>query len=80
MHAPARRSSTALALNPGYGYGRAVLGASAGNLAGGFVGRPMLVPAAEPTVDNWIAEMDEKGIDGAALVEDARALVEKHSN
>ena len=36
--------------------------------------------AAEPTVANWIEEMDGKGIDGAALVEDARALIEKHSN
>jgi TRAP-type C4-dicarboxylate transport system substrate-binding protein len=36
--------------------------------------------AAEPTVESWIAEMNEKGIDGAALVEDARALVEQHSN
>ncbi len=27
----------------------------------------------------WIAEMDAKGLDGAAMVEDARALVTKHS-
>lgn len=36
--------------------------------------------AAGPTVDAWIAEMNEKGVDAAALVEDARALIEKHSN
>ena len=66
MHAPARRSSTALALNPGYGYGRAVLGASAGNLAGGFVGqlvasvvapRPPEVTADVPD-EAWDAHME----------------------
>lgn len=36
--------------------------------------------AAEPTVVNWIEEMDGKGIDGAVLVEDARALIDKHSD
>lgn len=35
--------------------------------------------AAQPTIDNWIAEMDAAGNDGAALVEQARALIEKHS-
>lgn len=35
--------------------------------------------AAQPTIDNWIAEMDAAGNDGAALVEEARALIEKHS-
>ncbi len=34
--------------------------------------------AAAPVVDRWIADMDGKGIDGAALVEQARALIEKH--
>ncbi len=33
--------------------------------------------AAEPTVDAWIAEMSGKGIDGKALVADARAMIEK---
>jgi len=35
--------------------------------------------AAAVTRDDWIAEMDEKGLDGAALVERANALLEKHS-
>jgi len=34
--------------------------------------------AAKPVVDRWIADMDSKGIDGAALVEQARALIKKH--
>lgn len=34
--------------------------------------------AAEPVVERWIADMDSKGIDGAALIEQARALIEKH--
>ena len=34
--------------------------------------------AAAPVVDRWIADMDGKGIDGAALIEQARALIEKH--
>ena len=34
--------------------------------------------AAEPVVERWIADMDGKGIDGAALIEQARALIEKH--
>jgi TRAP-type C4-dicarboxylate transport system substrate-binding protein len=36
--------------------------------------------AAAPVVDKWIAEMNGKGIDGAMLVEDARALVEKYAS
>lgn len=35
--------------------------------------------AAAPTVDAWIAEVSEQGIDGAALVEEARALIAKYS-
>ena len=35
--------------------------------------------AAAPVVEEWVAEMKGKGIDGKALVEDARALVEKYS-
>lgn len=34
--------------------------------------------AAEPVVDRWVADMNEKGIDGAALIEQARALIKKH--
>ena len=34
--------------------------------------------AAEPVVERWISDMDGKGIDGAALIEKARALIEKH--
>ncbi len=35
--------------------------------------------AAQPVIDEWIAAMDEAGADGAALVEQARALIAKHS-
>jgi TRAP-type C4-dicarboxylate transport system substrate-binding protein len=35
--------------------------------------------AAAPLVDGWVAEMTAKGKDGKALVEEARALVEKYS-
>jgi len=31
--------------------------------------------AAQPVIDRWIADMEAKGIDGAALVEKARALI-----
>ncbi len=34
--------------------------------------------ASKPVIDRWIADMDGKGIDGAALVEKARALIKKH--
>lgn len=34
--------------------------------------------AAAPLVDEWIADMKSKGIDGNALVEDAKALIKKH--
>ena len=36
--------------------------------------------AAEPVYAEWIADMDSKGIDGQALIDEARALIEKHSN
>ena len=32
-----------------------------------------------PVVDRWIEEVDAKGIDGAALVEKARASTQAHS-
>ncbi len=35
--------------------------------------------AATPLIEAWQAEMDAKGLDGKALVEEARALVDKHS-
>ncbi|NNF81030.1 MAG: TRAP transporter substrate-binding protein, partial [Rhizobiales bacterium] len=35
--------------------------------------------AASPMVEKWIADMKAKGIDGAMLVKDAQALVEKHA-
>ena len=34
--------------------------------------------AAQPVVDRWVADMDAKGIDGNALIEQARSLIEKH--
>jgi TRAP-type C4-dicarboxylate transport system substrate-binding protein len=35
--------------------------------------------AAEPTIEAWITEADAKGLDGAALVEEARALIAKYT-
>lgn len=34
--------------------------------------------ASQPVVDAWIADMDAQGIDGAALIEQARELIQKH--
>ncbi|MBD3678955.1 MAG: TRAP transporter substrate-binding protein [Rhodobacteraceae bacterium] len=34
--------------------------------------------ASEPVVERWIADMADKGIDGAALIEEAKALIAKH--
>jgi TRAP-type C4-dicarboxylate transport system substrate-binding protein len=36
--------------------------------------------AAEPVYAEWIADMESKGIDGQSLIDEARALIEKHSN
>ena len=33
---------------------------------------------AQPVVDRWIADMETKGIDGRALIDEARALIAKH--
>ena len=33
---------------------------------------------AQPVVERWIAEMDGKGLDGTALIEHAKALIQKH--
>lgn len=32
----------------------------------------------QPVIDRWVGEMKAKGVDGAALVAEARALIEKH--
>jgi len=34
--------------------------------------------ASLPVIDRWVAEMESNGIDGAALIEQAQALIEKH--
>ncbi|MBY6066380.1 TRAP transporter substrate-binding protein [Leisingera aquaemixtae] len=34
---------------------------------------------AQPIYDQWIADMKEKGIDGAALIDEASALIEKYT-
>jgi len=34
---------------------------------------------AQRIIDGWVAEMDAKGKDGAALLEEARALIDKYS-
>jgi TRAP-type C4-dicarboxylate transport system substrate-binding protein len=36
--------------------------------------------AAERVEQGWIAQMDEKGFDGQALVDEARALIDKHTD
>jgi TRAP-type C4-dicarboxylate transport system substrate-binding protein len=33
---------------------------------------------AKPVTDRWIADMESKGIDGQALIEQAKGLIEKH--
>jgi TRAP-type transport system periplasmic protein len=38
------------------------------------------IEAAEPVVQAWIEEMNSEGFDGEELVEDARALIEQHTN
>ena len=35
--------------------------------------------AAQPTVDKWLADMSAKGVDGKALYDSAKALVEKNT-
>ena len=35
--------------------------------------------AAQPIYDEWVADMDAKGIDGQALIDEARALIAKYS-
>jgi TRAP-type C4-dicarboxylate transport system substrate-binding protein len=34
--------------------------------------------ASQPVIERWIADMDAKGIDGAALIEKAKSLIAKH--
>ena len=34
--------------------------------------------AAKPVVDQWVEDMDAKGIDGRALIDRAKALIQKH--
>jgi len=36
--------------------------------------------AASPLIDSWIEEMTAQGLDAAMLVEQARAMIEKHAN
>lgn len=40
--------------------------------------RDQWIDAAETVTANWIAEMEERGIDGASLINEARSLIEKH--
>lgn len=35
--------------------------------------------AAQPVIDNWVQEMQGKGIDGKALLDEARALIDKYT-
>ncbi|WP_029057658.1 TRAP transporter substrate-binding protein [Stappia stellulata] len=36
--------------------------------------------AADPVVEAWVAEVTEKGYDGAAMVEDAKAMISKYAD
>lgn len=36
--------------------------------------------AAQPVYDQWAADMDARGYDGKALIEEAKALIEKHAS
>jgi TRAP-type C4-dicarboxylate transport system substrate-binding protein len=36
--------------------------------------------AAQPVVDRWVADMDAKGIDGQALIDQAKGLIDQYSN
>ena len=35
--------------------------------------------AAQPAIDRWLKQMKDKGIDGAALLADARAMIAKYA-
>ncbi|MEO3386227.1 TRAP transporter substrate-binding protein [Mesorhizobium sp. CAU 1741] len=35
--------------------------------------------AAQPVIENWVKEADEKGLDGQALLDEARSLIEKYT-
>ena len=35
--------------------------------------------AAQPVIDNWVKEMDGRGIDGQALLDEAHALIQKYT-
>lgn len=35
--------------------------------------------AAQPVIDNWVADMNGKGLDGQALLDEARGLIEKYT-
>ena len=34
--------------------------------------------ASQPVIARWVAEMETKGIDGNALIEQAKSLIKKH--
>jgi TRAP-type C4-dicarboxylate transport system substrate-binding protein len=35
--------------------------------------------ASQPVIDNWVTEMEAQGVDGQALLDDARALIAKYT-
>lgn len=35
--------------------------------------------SAQPVIDNWVAEMKDKGVDGQALLDEARTLIDKYT-
>lgn len=36
--------------------------------------------AAQPVIDNWVAEMDGRGLDGQALLDEARELIARYTD
>jgi hypothetical protein len=36
--------------------------------------------ASAPTIDAWVKEMDDKGLDGTGLLEEARGLIAKYTD
>ena len=37
------------------------------------------IEASQPIYDEWVADMDSKGIDGQALIDEARMLIDKYT-
>ena len=44
-----------------------------------LIGLPLAASAAQPVIENWVGEMKGKGLDGQALLDEARALINKYT-